>query len=167
MFCVPVLVFGGTEGVGSRFHVLHPCIYFRRFRGCRVSFSRFASLYSFSTVARASSPVFKFCYPGHIFAGMDGVASLFHVLHFRTHFHLFRGCRVPFSCFASPHIVFCGTDGGRSRFRVLRSLTCFRIVQRASGLVFMFCAPELVFIGSEGVWSHFPALRSRTRFRQY
>jgi hypothetical protein len=33
-FCAPELIFGGSEGVGSRFHVLHPRTRFRRYRGC-------------------------------------------------------------------------------------------------------------------------------------
>jgi hypothetical protein len=44
MFCTPGLVFGGTEGVRSRFHVLHSLTRFRRFRGRRVPFLSFARL---------------------------------------------------------------------------------------------------------------------------
>jgi hypothetical protein len=42
MFCAPRLVFGGSKGVGSRFHVLRPRTRFRRYRGRRVPFSCFA-----------------------------------------------------------------------------------------------------------------------------
>jgi hypothetical protein len=61
MFCAHRLIFGGIEGVGSRFHVLHVRTHFRRYRGrqsrfnvlraqtrfrrcrvCRVPFSCFA-----------------------------------------------------------------------------------------------------------------------------
>jgi hypothetical protein len=42
MFCAPELIFGGTEGVGSRFHVLRSRTGFRRYRGRRVLFSSFA-----------------------------------------------------------------------------------------------------------------------------
>jgi hypothetical protein len=35
-FFAPVLVFGGTEGVGSRFQVLRARTRFRRYRGGRV-----------------------------------------------------------------------------------------------------------------------------------
>jgi hypothetical protein len=38
MFCVPVLIFGGTKGVGSRFHVLRSRTRFRRYRRRRVPF---------------------------------------------------------------------------------------------------------------------------------
>jgi hypothetical protein len=34
MFCAPGLVFGGIEGVETRFHVLHSRTRFRRYRGC-------------------------------------------------------------------------------------------------------------------------------------
>jgi hypothetical protein len=69
MFCAPGHVFGGTEGDGSRFHVLRALTHFRRKRGCRVPFSCFALPESFPTVLRASGPVFKFCTLGLIFGG--------------------------------------------------------------------------------------------------
>jgi hypothetical protein len=43
MFCAPILVFGGSEGVVSRFHVLRSRTRSRRFRGSRVPFSYFCS----------------------------------------------------------------------------------------------------------------------------
>jgi hypothetical protein len=82
MFCAPGLIFGGTEGVGYRFHVLRA--------------------HSFSAVTTASCPVFMFCAPGHVFGSAGVVGSLFHVLRSRTRFRWFRGRRVQFSCFALP-----------------------------------------------------------------
>jgi hypothetical protein len=41
LFCAPVLLFGGTEGVGSIFHILRARTRLRRYRGCRVPFLRF------------------------------------------------------------------------------------------------------------------------------
>jgi hypothetical protein len=38
MLCAPELIFGGTEGVGSRFHVLRARTHFLRYRGRRVLF---------------------------------------------------------------------------------------------------------------------------------
>jgi hypothetical protein len=146
MFCAPGLVFGGTEGVGSRFHVLRARTRFRRYRGRRVPFSCFARPDSFSTVPRASGPVFMF--PAHIlvFGGTEGVGSSFHVMRSRTRFRRYRGRRVPFSCFALPD--------------------SFSTVSMTSGPVFMFCAPGLVFDGTEGVGSRFNVLRARTHFRR-
>jgi hypothetical protein len=135
MFCAVGLVFGGIGGVKSRFHVLRARTHFRRYRGRRVPFSCFALPDSFSTVPRKSGPVFMFCAPGLVFGGTEGVGSLFHVLRSRTHFRLYRGGRVPFSCFALPDL--------------------FSVVQRSSGPVFMFCAPGLFFDGTEGVGSFF------------
>jgi hypothetical protein len=204
MFCVPGLVFGGTEGVGSRFCVLRSRTHFRRFRGRLVPFSCFALPDSFSAVPRASCPIFMFCAPGLVFGGSEGVGSRFHVLRSRTHFRRFRGRRVLFSCFArpdsfpavprasgpvfmfcAPGLIFGGTEGVRFGFHVFRARTLFRRfggrrvlfsclarpdsfseVPRASGPVFMFCAPGLVFGCSGGVRSRFNVLRSRTRFRR-
>jgi hypothetical protein len=80
MICAPKLIFGGTEGVGSHFHVLLSRTHFRLYRGRRVAFSWFARQDSFSAVPRASAPVFMFFAPGLIFGGTDGVGSRFHVL---------------------------------------------------------------------------------------
>jgi hypothetical protein len=86
MFCVSALIFCGTEGVGSRFHVLRSMTHFRRYRGRRVPFERFACLNSFSAAPRSSGPVFMFCAPGFIFGGSKRVGSRFHVLRRRTRF---------------------------------------------------------------------------------
>jgi hypothetical protein len=205
MFCAPRLVFGGTEGVGSRFQVLRSRTPFRRYRGRRDPFSFFALPASFSAVPRASGPVFKFCAPGLIFGGTEGGGSRVHVLRAHTCFRRYRGRRVKFSCFAlpdsfsavlwalgpvfmfcAPGLIFGGTKGAASRFYVMRSRTRFRgyrvrrgpfscfarsdsfsAVTWAFGPVFKFCASGLVFVGTEGVGSRFHVLRSRTRFRRY
>jgi hypothetical protein len=158
MFYAPVLVFGGTDGVGSRFQVLRARNRFWRSGGRRVPFSCFAHPDSFSAVPRASSPVLMFCAPGHIFGGTKSVESRFHVLRSGTRFRRYRVRRVTFSCFAlskTPEHVFGGTEVVGSRFHVLRSRTHFSAVRRASGPIFMFCAPGLVFSGTEGVGVQF------------
>jgi hypothetical protein len=147
MFCAPGLVFGGTEGVGSRFHVLRAPTRFRRYRWRRVSFSCFASRDSFSAVPWASGPVFMFCAPGLFFAGTEGAASRFHVMRSRTRFRRYRGRRVPFSCYALPD--------------------SFSEVPRASRPVFLLCAPGLIFGGTEVVGTRFQVLLSRTHYRRY
>jgi hypothetical protein len=145
MFCAPGLIFDGTEGVVSRFHVL--------------------GADSFSAIPRASGPDFKFCAPRLIFGDTDGDGSRFNVLRARTHFRRYRGRRVPFSSSArrdsfsaiprasGPVFMFCetglvivGTEGVGTRF--------------------FFCAPGLVFGGAEGVVSLFHVLHARTRFRR-
>jgi hypothetical protein len=83
IFCAPGYVFGGTECVGSRFHVM-------RARTC------------FSAVPRATGPVFMFCAPELDFGGTEGVGSCFLVLHSRTCFRRYLGRRVSFSCFVLP-----------------------------------------------------------------
>jgi hypothetical protein len=106
MFCAPGHIFGGTECVGSRFHVLLARTHFQRyrgrpsrfhflrsrtsFRGCRVRqvpFSCFVLPDSFSTVLRASISVFMFIeVPRTGFGYPEGNGT--------------RARWVPFSCFA-------------------------------------------------------------------
>jgi hypothetical protein len=166
MFSAPGLVFGGTESVGFRFHVLWVRNRFRRYQGRRVPLTSFALPDSFSTVPRASGPVFMFCAldwistvprasgpifmscaPALHFGGNERVGSHFHVLRSRTHFRRYRGRLVSFSCFAGPE--------------------SFSAVARASGPVFMFCVPGIVFDGTVGVRSRFHVLQVRNHFRRY
>jgi hypothetical protein len=100
------LIFGNTEGVGSYFHVLCSRTRFRRCRMRRLLFSCFARPDSFSTVSRASGPIFFFCMPGLIFGGTKGVGSRFHVLCFQTRFRRCRVRRVLFSYFSQQLIEF-------------------------------------------------------------
>jgi hypothetical protein len=151
MFCAHELIFVGTDGVGSRFHVLRSPARFRRRGGRRVPFSFFAPPDSFSAVPRASGLVWMFYAPGLIFVGDEGVGSRTRfggVEGVESRFHVFRSrSRFPLSCLAVPN--------------------SFSAVPRASGPVFMFCALELVFGGSEGVGSRFHVLRAQTRFWRY
>jgi hypothetical protein len=147
MFCAPGLIFGDIEGVGSHFLILRSRTSFQRYRGRRVPFSCFALSDSFSTVSRASGPVFMFCAPRLIFTGTRESAPVFLVLRARTHFWRYRGRRVPFSSFAISY--------------------SFSTVLRASCCVFMSCAPGLIFDVTEGVKSCFHVLRARTRFPRY
>jgi hypothetical protein len=147
MFSVPELVFGGTEGVGSCFHVCAPGLVFggtvgvgsrflswrartrfRRCRGRRVPFSSLARPYSFSAVPRASGLVFMFCANGLIFGGTVDVGSRFHVLRSRTRFRRYRGRPVPFSHFAHPDLF----SAPRTHFRRYRGrrvpFSCFALV---------------------------------------
>jgi hypothetical protein len=146
MFCAPGHIFGGSEGIGSHFHVLCPRTRFWRYEGHQVPFSCFALPDAFLAVRRASGPVSMFCAPELVFGDTEGVGSRFYVLRSRTRFRWYRGRRVPFSCFAL-------SDS-------------FSAVRTASSLVFFF-TPGHVFGGEEGVGSRFHVLRSRTRFRWY
>jgi hypothetical protein len=121
---------------------------------------------SFSIVPMASSSVFTFCAIRLVWCGTDGAGCLLHVLLSRTHFRLYRGRRVPFSCFALPD------SSGRYRVRRISfswfSLsTSFSTVRRASGSVFMFCALRLIFDGTDDVMSRFHVLCSWTRLGLY
>jgi hypothetical protein len=86
MLGTPGIFFGGTEGLGSHFHVLCARTRFRRYRGRPISFSCFPLSEMFSAVPRAWGPVFMFCALGLIFGGTEGVGSRFHVLRARTNF---------------------------------------------------------------------------------
>jgi hypothetical protein len=147
MFCALGLIFGLTECVGSRFHILRTQTFCRRYRGRGVPFSYFARPNSFSAVSRTSGPVFMFCALRLFFGGAECDGSRFRVLRARNHFRWYRGRLVPFSCFVLPN--------------------SFSGVPRASHPVFMFCAPRLIFGGAKDVGSRFHVLRSRTRFQRY
>jgi hypothetical protein len=186
MFCTSGLIFGGTVGVGSRFHVLRACTLFLLYRGSQIPFSCFARPDSFSAVPRVSGPVYMFCAPGPVFGGNSGVGSRFHVLRARTHFLRKLGRRVPFSCFARPHLfsalprasgsifMFCAPrfvfgliEGVGSHFHLFARPDSFLAVPRASAPVFMFCALGVIFGRTEGVRSLLHVLHSRTRFWLY
>jgi hypothetical protein len=141
------LIFGGSEGVGSRLHVLRAPTRLRRFRSCLVPFSCFARPGTSSTVLRASNAVIMFCSPGLVFSSTEGVRSRFHVFRSRSFFRSYRGRQVPFSCFALPD--------------------SFSVIPRAPLPVFMFSALGHVLGGTDGVGSLFHVLRSRTYFRRY
>jgi hypothetical protein len=166
MFYAPEIIFGGTEGVGSRFHVLRSQNHFRRSRVRRVTLSCFTFPDSLSAVARASCPAFMFCAPALVFGGSEGVGSRFHVLGSRTHFRWCRVCRVLLSCFARPD-SFSSVPRTSGPFLCFALPNSFSAIPRVLGPVFMFCAPGLIFASSEGVGSRFHVLRSRTRFRRY
>jgi hypothetical protein len=161
MFCAPRLIFDGTEGVGSRFHVLRDRTRFRRYRGRRLPFSCFAL-------------------PELVFGGIRGVSSRFHGLRARTYFRRFRGRRLPFSCFVLPdsfsavhwvsscfafsdsfsavHRVSFSCLGARTHFRRCRVrrvvFSCFArpdsfsAIPGASDPVFMFCARRTIYSAS-------------------
>jgi hypothetical protein len=163
MFCAPILIFGGPESDESRFHVLRAGTSFWRYGGRRVSFSCFALPDTFSTVRRASGPVFMFWAPGLFFGGNEGAESRFHVLRSRSRFPRYRGRRVPFSSFAFP-------DSFSAVPRASRPFSCFALpisflaVPRASGPVFIFCASGLILDGTEFVGSRFHVLRAPNSF---
>jgi hypothetical protein len=164
MFCAPDHIFSGSEGVGSRFHVLRAQTRFLRYQGHRVSFSCFAIQGTFTGVRRASDPVLMFSALRLIFGGTEGVGTHFHVLRARTLFRLYGWCRVPFSCFVCPDSFSAVSRASGLVFMFLRSRARFRryggppvlfscfartdsfsAVPWSSGPVFMFFAPEHVF----------------------
>jgi hypothetical protein len=120
---------------------------FRRNRGCRLPFSCFTRPDLFSSVSRASTPIFIFCAPRLVFSDIEGFGSRFLLLRARTHFWRYCRCWVPFLSFVLPDT--------------------FSAVRRALGVVFMFYAPGLIFGATKGVWSHFHVLRARTHFWRY
>jgi hypothetical protein len=148
IFCASELVFEGIEGVGSCFHILRSHTHFVPYRGRRVPFTCFAFPDFFSAVPRASNSFFIFFASERVFGGTEGVGSRFHVLRSKTWLGLYRGRRVPFSCFVLPDslstvpracgpifmfyalgIVWGRTKGGESRFKVLSSMSRFHILR--------------------------------------
>jgi hypothetical protein len=63
MFCAPGLIFGGSEGVRTHFHILRSGTSFWLYRVCRVTFSCFAFRDTFSAVPSGSGHIFMFCAP--------------------------------------------------------------------------------------------------------
>jgi hypothetical protein len=165
MFGAPGLIFGGIEGVGSRFHFLCIQNHFRRCRVRRVPFFCFARSDSFSALSSASGPVFMFCPPGLVFDCTEGVGSRFHVLRSRTLFLRYRGCQVPFSCFALPD-SFSRVPGASGPVFLFWAPGIIFDDTEGVGPVFLFCVLGLIFDGTEGDVSRFHVLSSRTRFRR-
>jgi hypothetical protein len=80
LFCTLGLVFGGTEGVRSRFHVLRSPTRFSWYREHRVTFSCFDLPDTFSAVRRVPGPVIMFYATALIFGETVSIGSRFHVL---------------------------------------------------------------------------------------
>jgi hypothetical protein len=148
MFCTPGLIFDGTEGVETRFHILCARTHFRRYRGRSFPFSCFALSDSFSAEPRASAPVLMF-------------------LRSRTHFRRCGGCQVPFCCFARPDSFSAVPRWSGPVFLVLmffRSRTCFWRYGGCRVSFSYFVLPDM-FSAVPSVGSHFLILRSWTHFR--
>jgi hypothetical protein len=77
MFCALGLVFGGSEGVRSSFHVWRSRTRFWRYRASRVPFLCFALPNTFWAVPWASGPFFMVCAAELVFGGTEGVGSYF------------------------------------------------------------------------------------------
>jgi hypothetical protein len=122
MFCAPGVVFRGTEGVGSRFHVLRSQTHFRRYRERRVQLLCFARPDLFSAEPRASAPVFIFCVPELVSHGTEGVGSCFNL---PDSFSAVRMVPGPVFVFYAPALVYGHTEGIGSRFHVLHSRAHF------------------------------------------
>jgi hypothetical protein len=185
MFCAPGFIFDGSDGVGSRFHVLRAQIHFQRYGGQRFQFSYFTRPDLFSAVPSASGPVVRCSPPGHVLGGAETVGSRFHILRSWTLFRRYRGRRVLFSYFArqesfsaeprasaavimicAPELIFGGTEAVGLVFMFCEPELIFSGTEGVLP-VFMFCAPRDVFGGAECVESSFLVLCSRTRFRRY
>jgi hypothetical protein len=165
MFYMPELIFSGTESVGSRFHVARPDSFSTVPRASCPVFMFCASGIVFG-VTRASCLVYMFCAPGNIFGGTEGVMFCFHVLRSRTHFRRYRGRRVPYSCFTFPNL-FSMVPRASSPFFMFCAPGIIFGGTGASTPIFLFCAAVLIFDSTEGVRSRFQVLRARTRFRRY
>jgi hypothetical protein len=152
IFCAPGLVFDGTEGVSSDFHVLSFRTRFRRYRGRRVPFSCFALPDPFWVVPRAPSRLFMFRVPVPISDGTEGVGSRFHVLCSRTCFGSYRGRQVQFSSVVLPDPFWAVS---RASGPVIMFCASGIIFDSTEGIYFLFCAPKLIFDGTEGIESRF------------
>jgi hypothetical protein len=88
-----------------------------------------------------------FLAPEHIFSGIVGVRSCFHILLSQTSFRWYLRSRVSFSCFALPNSFSVDPWASAPSFHVLRSQTRFG--------------------GTEVIGSRFNVWPTRTRFRRF
>jgi hypothetical protein len=185
MFCVPGLIFGGTEGVGSRFHILRALTHFRQCLVRRVTISCFARPFSFLEEPRALGPVFMFCSPDS-FSAVPRAFSPVLMFCPPDSFSAVPRASGPVFMFCAPGLIFGCIEGVGSFFHVKRarsrfwryrgrrvSFLCFALpdsfsaVSRAFDPAFMFCALGLIFGGTKGVGSRFHVLHAQARFRHY
>jgi hypothetical protein len=106
LFCAPGIIFGVTEDVGSRFHVVRARTHFRWCRGHR-------------------GLIFMFCAPRLIFGDTEGVDPIFMFRAPGPEFGVTEGVRSPFSCFARPD-YFSAVARASVPFSNLRCRTRFR-----------------------------------------
>jgi hypothetical protein len=145
-FCAHGIVFGGTEGVESRFHIMCARNLFRRYRGRRHPFSCFARPDLFRRYRGRWSPFLCFARPDA--------------------FWRYRGRWSPFSSFACPD-SFSAVPRVSGPIFMFWALGPISAVPRALGHIFISCPPELIFCGTEGVRYHFHVLRARTHFQRH
>jgi hypothetical protein len=125
MFCAPRLIFDGTEGVGSRFHVLRSRTNFQWFIRRRVPFHVLRTSSRFRRYQGRLVP-FSYFAPRLVFCSTVRVWSCCHVLRSDTHFRWYQRRRFPFSCFARPDSCSTIRRASDPVFQVLRSMTRFR-----------------------------------------
>jgi hypothetical protein len=148
IFCTVGPILGGTEGVGSSFHVLRSHTRFLRYRGCQVPFLYFALLDSFLEVPRAPGLVFMFFSFGLGFDGTEGVGSRFHFLCSQNSFWRYQVHRGLLFMFCAPELIFSNTEGIGSCFHVLRSSTRFGRYHGCRLLFSFIALPDLFFSGT-------------------
>jgi hypothetical protein len=121
LFCATGLVFGGTEGVRSYFHILRSRTRFQRCRGRPFLFSRSALPDSFSAVPELRVPFSCLARPDP--------------------FSIVPRTLGPIFVFSTPELIFNGTEGDGSRFHVFSLPDLFSVVPRVFRPVFVFCVP--------------------------
>jgi hypothetical protein len=164
ILCVPELVFDGTKGRGSTFHVLCSQTRFPRYRARRIQFSCFTLTDPFLAVPWARGLIFIFCAPEPVFGNIEDARCSFYVLRSRTHFRWYRGRRVQFSCFTLPD-SFSAVPRKRVQLLCFALPDSFLAVLRVSGLVFLFCPLKPELCDTDDIGSSFHVLRSLTRFQ--
>jgi hypothetical protein len=80
IFCAPGQVFGCSDDVVSRFHILRSRSRFGRYRGRQSHFHVLPTGTCFRRCRGRRGPIFMFYAPGLIFSGAEVVGCRFHVL---------------------------------------------------------------------------------------
>jgi hypothetical protein len=149
MFCATKLIFGGTEGLGSRFHVLCSRTHFKRYRGSRVLFLWFAlvGLFWGILIACCAAPC------SAVLAPFDTRGD--------SYFTNLKG--PPVNPTAVGRVAACRSCAAQQTIAIL-----FWAIPRASGPIFMLCRAADLFSAVPSVSGLVLLfLLSRTHSRRY
>jgi hypothetical protein len=153
MFCTPVFIFYGTEGVESIFHFLRFQTRFRLYRRRWIQFFMFSSPGPTLVGTEGVESYFLVLRSQTVLGCTEGAVSRLHVLLSRTHFGQYWGRRVSFSCYGLLFSCFALPDS-------------YSTIPTMSSPVF-FLLPDSFSAVPRAPTCIFNVLRTRFYFRRY